>query len=130
MKILRLTSGILTLCLILVGFSSNVSAQTRPVTQLPELTGEHWSKASDDEKKAYLFGFGTMLSAEHHVQGDKLPTGFKSLTPTFYKGFSGMTFTDLQNAIEAYYKQNPNQLKRPIIEVMWFEIAVPNAQKK
>lgn len=127
---MRFAVSIFALGLILIGFSSHAFAQSRQVAQMQRVTGEHWTKATDDQKKAFLYGFATLLAAEHEIQGNPAPKNVKSIVPTFFNGLTGMTFTDLQTAIDQYYQQNPSQLQRPVLEVMWFEIAVPNLQKK
>lgn len=96
--------------------------------RMPIVTGEHWTKASEGEKKAFLVGVGTMLVAERAAQGNPPPPLSKSLIPTLATGLSPFTFVQVMQKIDAYYADNAAQLKRPVIEVIWYELAVPNAK--
>jgi hypothetical protein len=97
---------------------------------LPIVTGEHWTKADDEQKRAFLIGFGTMLKAEHNAQADnpKAQAKDSTLVTTLVNGLSKFTIQEVLEQINSYYQINPDKVMRPVIEVMWFEIAVPNVR--
>ncbi|NJN46382.1 MAG: hypothetical protein HC808_07805 [Candidatus Competibacteraceae bacterium] len=105
---------------------------TAQATELPILTGEHWTESTVAQKRAFLFGMATMLEAEQEAQGENPSQEVieNSLVPTLVKGLDEYTIVTAMEAIDAYYGQNSDQLKRPVIEVIWFELALPNVTAK
>jgi hypothetical protein len=95
--------------------------------ELPIATGEHWTTATEREKKALLLGMGTIIKIEHEIQGKNPPPDDKTFIQLLVKGMSKYTITSAMEAIDAWYAANPDQLKRPVIEVIWFELTLPNA---
>lgn len=91
-------------------------------------TGEHWTTASVQEKRAFLLGMGTIIDLEQEFQGANPPKAVSehSLIPKFAEGLKGYTIPTAQQAIDAWYAANPGQLKRSVIEVIWYELTVPN----
>ena len=95
--------------------------------ELPVATGEHWTTATEREKKAFLLGMGTMIKVEYEIQGEDPPPDDKTFIQTLVKGLSKFTLTSAMEAIDAWYAANPDQLERPVVEVIWFELTLPNA---
>jgi len=93
------------------------------------VTGVHWTTSSRDEKVAYLFGIGNMLEVEQAMQGNNPSshTRHNSIVPVMIKGLSGQSTTALREMLDQWYENNPNQLKRSVIEVLYHEFALPNA---
>lgn len=108
-------------CLALLG--SVGIAQAR---DLPIATGEHWTTATEREKRAFLLGFGTLLKIEREMQGENPPPDDRSFIPQLAEGLQDYTITSAMEAIDAWYGDNQDQLDRPVIEVIWFELTLPN----
>ena len=68
-----------------------------------------------------------MIKVEHEIQGAAPPPDDKTFTQTLVKGLSKFTLTSTMEAIDAWYVANPEQITRPFIEVIWFELTLPNA---
>ena len=51
------------------------------------------------------------------------------LRPRFTKGLRGQTLDSVREGLNRWYAANPDRLQRPIIETIWFEMAVPGLQK-
>ncbi|MEE4378528.1 MAG: hypothetical protein V2J55_13625 [Candidatus Competibacteraceae bacterium] len=127
MKPLTKLCVLTSLCWVLLAAVTTVQA-----TELPILTGEHWTESTEAQKKAFLFGMATMLEAEQEAQGDNPGKEVveNSLVPTLVKGLDPYTIMTAMEAIDSYYGQNSDKLKRPVIEVIWFELALPNVTAK
>ncbi|MCP5425563.1 MAG: hypothetical protein H6970_10920 [Gammaproteobacteria bacterium] len=110
-------------CLLLV-----VTWATASARELPIVTGEHWTTATEREKKAFLLGMETIIKVEQELQGSNPGPEIRerSFIPDLVKGLSQYTITTAMQAIDAYYAKNPDKVKRPVLEVIWFELTLPN----
>jgi hypothetical protein len=108
--------------------SASVSAQEGDRGALV-VTGKHWVDSTEREKKAFLIGMGTIIEIEQEVQS-KNPTSEKarSFIPTFVAGLSQYSITDVMNELDNWYQANPDKLDRPVIEVIWSELVMPNVE--
>jgi hypothetical protein len=89
-------------------------------------TGEHWSKATDTEKRAYVLGILNMAMVEYQLSGPS--PKHRTTVPRLVKALDGMTVPQLAEKVNAYYQANPDQQKRPVFEVIWFELVAPGAK--
>ena len=93
--------------------------------EVPMVTGEHWTKSSDELKKAYLIGIANVLQVEHAYEVATPPTDQQSLVPRMAKGLKGQTLDSVRERLNRWYAAHPDQLQRPVLETIWFEIVVP-----
>lgn len=106
-------------CLVLAMTGSATAAE------VPLVDGTHWTKSTDDVKKAYLVGLANMVQLEvAYNANDPLPEK-NSFSPRLAKGLTGQTLATVQEALDKWYSANPGKLQRPVIETIWFEIALP-----
>jgi len=98
---------------------------------IPIVTGEHWTKATDLEKKAYLVGVANVLQIEVAYNGSNPPSDAQSIVPRFAKGLKGggHTLDSVRQGVDKWYAANPDKTQRPVIEIIWFEMVVPGLQK-
>jgi hypothetical protein len=97
--------------------------------EVPVVTGEHWVKSTPQERKAFLMGAATIMELEQEVQGMPPPPADKSLIDVWCRGLSHFSFDEMVKAIDDWYAAHPDRLSRPVVEVMWYELAKPNAGK-
>ena len=95
--------------------------------EVPVVTGEHWMKSTPQERKAFLVGAATIIELEQEVQGDTPPK--KTTIDVWCKGLSPYSFDQMVAAIDQWYAANPDKVSRPVVEVMWYELAKPKAGK-
>jgi len=107
-------------------FTAGALAPRATAGHLPVVTGEHWVKASEGERLAYLLGMGTIIELEKEYQGEK-PIA-ESLNHKLVKGLHDHTFREIKQHLDNYYKQNPGQLDRPVVEVIWYELVAPDLE--
>jgi len=120
----QLRTAFLLACMTLMVLWGNARAQ-----EVPIVTGEHWTKSSDDMKKAYLVGIANVLQVETAYFGTTPPTDAQSFVPRFVRGLRGQTLDSVRDALDRWYAANPGRLQRPVLETIWFEIVVPGLQK-
>lgn len=99
------------------------------VAEIPEVTGEQWTASSAEVQKAYLIGIANLIQVETAYYADNPPTDAQSFVPRLAKGLRGQTLDSVREGLNRWYAANPGQLQRPIIETIWFEMAVPGLQK-
>lgn len=118
-------TAIFLACLVLVLTWSHAGA-----ADIPVITGEHWTTSSEEMKKAYLVGIANLLQIETAYHAENPPTDAQSIVPRLVKGLQGQTLDSVREGLNRWYAENPDQLQRPVIETVWFEMAVPGLQKR
>jgi hypothetical protein len=92
----------------------------------PFVTGEHWSKATDTERRAYIVGILNMAMVEYQLSGPS--PKYRTTVPRLVKALDGMTVSQLAEKVNAYYQANPDQQKQAVFEVIWFELVAPGTK--
>lgn len=97
--------------------------------ETPMVTGEQWTKSSEDVKKAYLIGMVNLMQVEVAYGGSNPPSDAQSFLPRLAKGLQGQTLDSVREGLNRWYGANPGRLQRPVLETIWFEMAVPGLKK-
>ena len=98
--------------------ASPASPQT-PAQDL--VTGKHWQSSTVQERRAYLIGVSNAISVGARVDTRQGREGTFSLSAQ--KGLEGVLLEAGVSAIDAWYKAHPDQLDRPVLSVIWRELA-------
>ena len=93
------------------------------------ITGEQWTQSSEAVKKAYLIGLANMVQVQTAYHGTNPPTDAQSFIPRLAKGMQGQTLDSVRQNLDRWYAANPTKLKRPVLDIIWFEMAVPGLKK-
>lgn len=96
---------------------------------VPIVTGVHWTRSSEQLKKAYLVGVANLVQVEAAYEGANPPADAQSFVPRLAKGLKGQTLDSVRETLDRWYAAHPEQLSRPVLETIWFEIAVPGLAK-
>jgi hypothetical protein len=91
-------------------------------------TGEHWAKATDTERRAYILGVLNMAMVEYQLSGPN--PRHRTTVPRLVKALDGMTVSQLAEKVNAYYQANPDQQNQAVFEVIWFQLVAPKAEAK
>ena len=86
--------------------------------------GEHWLKATEVEKQAYVLGILNMAMIEYQMSGND--PKHRTAVPRLIQGLNGMTVSQIVGAVNKYYSANPDKLKQTVIEGIWLQVAKPN----
>jgi len=89
------------------------------------VTGEIWMKSSEEVKKAYLVGLANLTQVEASYQATNPPTDAQSIIPRAVKGMKNHTLDTVRDGLNKWYAAHPDQMQRPVIETIWFEMVVP-----
>ncbi len=120
--ILRIAT--LAACLAVASMTGVVRAE-----EVPLITGEHWTKSSEEVKKVYLIGIANVAQVETAYQAGNAPSDAQSVVPRLVKGLKGQTLDSVRDGLNKWYAAHPDQLQRPVIETLWFEMVVPGLKK-
>ena len=120
----QLRTAVFLACMTLAVAWGNAGA-----AEIPVVTGEQWTASSAEMQKAYLIGIANLIQIETAYYANNPPTEAQSFTPRFAKGLRGQTLDSVREGLNRWYAANPDRLQRPIIETIWFEMAVPGLQK-
>jgi len=97
--------------------------------EVPIVTGEHWTRSSQEVKKAYLVGIANIVQIELTYEGASPASDGQSALPRLQRGLKGQTLDSVREALDRWYAAHPDQLQRPVIETIWFEMVIPGLQK-
>ena len=94
------------------------------------INGERWVASSVEQKRAYLFGVGNMLELEEAMAGKDYEAMRKnSLVPVLLEGLSGISIADIITQLDKYYAEHPQNKTKPVIEVLYLDMAKPNLKR-
>ena len=75
--------------------------------EVPIVTGEQWTKSSEDVKKAYLVGIANLAQVEAAYAGNTPPSDAQSFLPRLSKGMQGQTLDSVREGLNRWYAANP-----------------------
>jgi len=125
----RLTMSLFMLFagVVLLSASASVRAEDKP---FPVVTGDHWVNATPAERMAFISGLTTMIELEKEVQGTTPPQDQRSLIPAWVGGLSRFTLKEIVAALDDIYTKKPELKAKPVVEVLWYEVAFPKPDMK
>ncbi len=97
--------------------------------EIPLVTGEHWVASTEAVKKAYLVGLANLVQVETAFYASNPPSDAQNFVPRLARGLKGQSLDSVRQALDKWYAANPNRLNRPVVETIWFELAVPGLKK-
>ena len=100
------------------------------VNTFPVITGDNWVNATPAERLSFIAGLTTMIELEKEVQGTAPPQGQKSLIPGWVSGLSRFQLKDIVAALDDVFKKKPELKQKPVVEVLWYEVAFPITSNK
>jgi len=123
---LQLRTAVAVTCMAL---AMAMAAAPVRAAEVQMITGEQWTQSSEAVKKAYLIGLANMIQVQTAYQGANPPTDAQSFIPRLAKGMQGQTLDGVRENLDRWYAANPTKLKRPVLDIIWFEMAVPGLKK-
>ncbi|GMG91708.1 hypothetical protein SGO26_16165 [Cupriavidus metallidurans] len=102
--------------------------QSALAQEIPLVTGKQWTQSTEQMKKAYLVGIANLAQVESAYYADKPPGDTQSIMPRLSKGLRGHTLDTVRQRVDNWYAAHPDQLSRPVIETIWFDMVIPGLQ--
>lgn len=97
--------------------------------EIPLVNGELWIKSSEQVKKSYLIGIANLAQVETAYFGSNPPPDTQSFVPRMVRGMKGQSLNGVLEALDHWYAAHPDQMQRPVLETIWFELVVPGLQR-
>src|SRR4051794_19042987 len=97
--------------------------------EVPLVTGKQWTDSSEQTKKAYLVGIANLVQVEIAYRADNTSADSQTIIPRLAHGLKGQTLDTVREGLDRWYAAHPDQLRRPVIETIWFEMVLPGLQK-
>jgi hypothetical protein len=85
------------------------------------VTGKHWQSSTVQERRAYLIGVSNLISVGARIDTRQGREDTFSLNAQ--KGLEGMHLEAAVSAIDAWYQAHPDQLDKPVLSVIWRDLA-------
>ncbi|BDB27225.1 hypothetical protein Tamer19_63730 [Cupriavidus sp. TA19] len=98
--------------------------------EIPLITGKQWTESSDQMKKAYLVGIANVVQVDVAYHAGNSPPDSASIVPRFARGLKAHSLDSVRQGLDRWYAAHPDQLQRPVIETIWFEMVVPGLAGK
>lgn len=124
MKKFHCLGTVLIACLLIAATSIDF-AQASAEHPTPDVDGTVWMKSTELEKQSFLFGAGSAIVLEYYVR-DKHSEEPSKFVKGWVDGLKGMSWAELSNKLDIYYKSNPDKIQRNVFEVIWHEVIKPN----
>ena len=94
-------------------------------------TGTDWTRASSAERFAYVAAVSDVISTGAlYDQKNSSGGGARTFMQRAQEGLNGTTVAQAVQAVDAWYRANPGQLSKPVLSVIWREIAIPRLSGK
>jgi hypothetical protein len=111
-----------------IAISASFSSALR-AGEIAQVTGEHWTTSSEEQKKAYLIGIANIAEIELAYQQGNPLSDDQTILPRLARGLKGETLDSVRDKLNRWYAANPGRLDRPVIETIWYEMVVPGLAK-
>jgi len=108
---------------------ASVAWSSARAEEVPLVTGQHWTTASMEEKKAYLVGIANVIQLDEAFHSGNPPGDAQSVVPRMARGLKGQTLDSAREALDRWYAAHADRIGRPVVETIWFELVVPGLAK-
>lgn len=120
-------------------YAAESGAQASNPNPVDQFTGKYWVNSEETSKEAYLYGIESAIAIEYFINSRMAAESAKAgkkpaftLSP-FEKGWME-AFKDTQRKtivaeIDKWYQEHPDQINRPVLEVIWYELIKPRLKK-
>ncbi|HEY2358335.1 MAG TPA: hypothetical protein VGH86_12860 [Phenylobacterium sp.] len=107
-----------------VAFAAVLLATAPAVAQPVHLADGHdWTRSSAEQRRAYLAGVSNIISVGAAWDAKKTPGQEDTFSRTAQRGLKDIHVGDAVQAVDGWYAANPTQLDKPVLSVVWRELA-------
>ncbi len=101
------------------------SAPAVSQNEMPLLRGDTWVKMTQDEKVAFVWGMGHIITMERE-RTERFPDLKKeSFVAKLAVGLAGVPMNEVVGSVDRFYKENPDKTGEPVIKVIWDKMVKP-----
>lgn len=93
---------------------------------MPVLKGDLWKKMTHDEKVAFIWGFGHVVSIEYSLM-EKFPELKRdSFVAKAVVGMDNTPMNEVVARVDRYYEMHAEDIGKPVTSVLWDTMIKPN----
>jgi len=93
--------------------------------EMPLLDGETWQAMTSNEKIAFIWGIGHVVTMEREAAEQRPELKRAGLAAKMAEGMSGIPMNEIVAMINGYYTENAGSLSDPVMKVLWDRIVKP-----
>ncbi len=93
--------------------------------EMPLLDGEAWQAMTSNEKIAFIWGIGHVVTMEREAAEQRPELKRAGLAAKMAEGMSGIPMNEIVAMINGYYTENAGSLSDPVMKVLWDRIVKP-----
>ncbi len=95
------------------------SAPVVTLKEMPLLRGDTWLQMSHDEKIAFVWGMGHIITMERERTAQYPELKKQSFAAKLADGLAGMPMNEVVNYVDQYYKDSPDKTADPVVKALW-----------
>jgi len=103
-----------------------ISKELNQTLGMPILKGDLWQKMSHDEKVAFVWGFGHVVSIEQYLMEKYPELKREGFVAKVIEGMSNTPMNEVIAKVDTYYQAHPDEIDKPVTSVMWDTMIRPN----
>src|SRR4030065_2587089 len=93
---------------------------------MPVLKGDLWQKMTHDEKVAFIWGFGHVVSIEKYLMGKYPELKRDSFVAKVVEGMDNTPMNEVVARVNRYYDMHKDEIETPVTSVLWDTMIRPN----
>ncbi len=93
---------------------------------MPILKGDLWQKMTPDSKVAFIWGVGHVVSIEKHLMEKYPELKTENFCSKAAEGMANIPMDVVVARIDNFYNTNPDELEKPVMNVLWATSIKPN----
>lgn len=101
------------------------AAPAADVAQTRFADGNDWTRSSEAQKHAFLYGVANAISVAVGWDVRHVPQGQTTFSRRAAEGLGGVSLGEAVRRVDAWYAANPGKLATPVVAVLWIDIAKP-----
>ncbi len=101
------------------------SAPVVSLKEMPLLRGDTWLKMTQDEKVAFVWGMGHIITMEREHAELYPDLKKESFAAKMAEGLAGVPMNEVVGVVDKFYKDNPASAAEPVIKVVWNNLVKP-----
>ncbi len=87
--------------------------------EMPLLRGDLWQKMTLDEKVAFVWGVGHVVTVERVIDQKHPELKNQGFADKLADGLMGIPMNDVIRNVDRFYTSNPDRLNEPVMRVIW-----------
>lgn len=106
---------------------------------IDQFTGKYWLNSKPENQEAYLYGIESAISVEVIINEQKMQQAKKGKKPLstlsrfeqgWIEAFTDVSRSQIAADVTRWYQDHPDQVDRPVLAVIWYELIVPRLEEK